>query len=182
MNKNVYKSSIKFFPYSHLHHLILQYKLQFQMPTYIPPQSFFIYEEPWTFDLDAHLLLALTHLKETYQWEGEFIPQVAINEASKILARENAVQLTCDELSTRLQVLKQRYDTFNEVVATNGATWVVKHEIVVASEEVWSEILKVSIYITYLHIFLFACKSSLTLSCLFSIIERPIRRGLLPSR
>ena len=105
------------------------------------------------FELDAQLLLALTRVKETYPWEDEFIPQVAINEASKILARENAVHFRADELSTRLQVLKKRHDTFNEVVATNGATWDVKHEIVVAREEVWSDILKVSIYITYLHYF-----------------------------
>ncbi|KAL1564635.1 hypothetical protein AAHA92_06951 [Salvia divinorum] len=112
------------------------------MPHYVPPQAAFFYKRPWTPELDRKLLSTVIRLKETNPWEGAIIPQVEITEASKIIAGEHDIQLTCDELSTLLEVLKARYNTFNEVLATSGVTWKINANLVVATEEVWSQILK----------------------------------------
>ncbi|KAL1564082.1 hypothetical protein AAHA92_06485 [Salvia divinorum] len=110
------------------------------MNSYIPFQSTFFYNGRWSPCVDKKLLSTMVCIKGDQKWEGQLIPEVVLVQSAETMKHDLGVEMSTDEPKLRLNTLKERYMTFNEIVSTRGATWDVHHNVIVASEEVWKKI------------------------------------------
>ncbi|KAL1533189.1 hypothetical protein AAHA92_33109 [Salvia divinorum] len=61
----------------------------------------------------------------------------SINRASCVLNTHFGSDLACVDLSLRLKMLSNRYNTFKEVVATSGVHWAVQDKVIMTTESTW---------------------------------------------
>ncbi|KAL1563579.1 hypothetical protein AAHA92_06029 [Salvia divinorum] len=110
----------------------------------IPPQEAFFYNGKWSQQLDRLLLSTVLRIKGRQPWAGNAVPESVMYEAMKSIIKEgDASEICINDIKVRLDELKARYTTFNELVATRGVQWDHDSNVVIADDEiVWRKILK----------------------------------------
>ncbi|KAL1550735.1 hypothetical protein AAHA92_18663 [Salvia divinorum] len=108
----------------------------------ISNQASFFYRGKWNHEMDKILLSTIIKLNHCSGWDGIVVHETVLLEAGKIILGQVGCELTNAELSSRLKVLKSRYNTFKEVVNTHGVRWDVDNNFVVADEEMWKKMFK----------------------------------------
>lgn len=90
------------------------------------------------------MLSLIIKTKDMNKWSGCVIPIPILEEVAEVLTEEVGVPFTWPQLYERFQFFEQRHLLFHEVVNTNGVHWNVNTNVVIAPEQVWEPILKVS--------------------------------------
>lgn len=113
----------------------------------IPLQPAFLYKGSWTPENDAILAATLQRLKQETMWTLDEFPIYFLLTARKEIKAKTGADFTEAEMKKRVEFLKERYKTFKKVTAENGAHWETPFKIVVASDEVWTKIMKVALFL-----------------------------------
>ena len=112
----------------------------------IPLQSVFLYKGLWSPENDSILVATLIRLKQETMWTLDEFPIYFLLTARKEIKAKTGADFTEAEMKKRVEFLKDRYKTFKKVTADNGTHWEMPFKVVVASDEVWTKIMKVAIY------------------------------------
>ncbi|KAG6406205.1 hypothetical protein SASPL_133804 [Salvia splendens] len=107
------------------------------MNSRIPTQASFFYSGKWIQEMDYVLLTTLIEKRIGHGWDDASVPNYVLHFCVKLINRRFGSELTCNDITTRMMLLKQRYDTFKALVATTGVRWEYVDKIVVANEAVW---------------------------------------------
>ena len=127
--------------------------------------------------MDSMLLRTLIDKKKNWLgWVDACVPKYVLRLAVRLINSQFGSDLNCSDITLRLKLLKQRYETFNEVVATHGVRWDFFNKVVHADEAIWQAIFKVHILISYIYIMSFWPN----IKCGECFVEELIRRSVLP--
>ncbi|KAG6416352.1 hypothetical protein SASPL_123780 [Salvia splendens] len=96
--------------------------------------------------MDYVLLTTLIEKRIRHGWDDASVPNYVFRLCVKLINHRFGSELTCSDIMTRLMLLKQRYDTFKELVATTGVHWEYVNKIVVANEAVWKGVLMLNAF------------------------------------
>ncbi|KAG6421808.1 hypothetical protein SASPL_118365 [Salvia splendens] len=107
----------------------------------IPAQASFFCSGKWIQEMDYVLLTTLIEKRIGHGWDDASVPNYVLRFCVKLINRRFGSELTCSDITTRLMLLKQRYDTFKALVATTGVRWEYVDKIIVANEAVWKGVL-----------------------------------------
>lgn len=93
--------------------------------------------------MDTLLLSTLIKLRPVKRLHGDEVTDAALNEASKVINLQFGSEISCADIIIRLELLRVRFQTFNEVVDTPGVRWDLDEKIIVADEATWKFIFRV---------------------------------------
>ena len=116
------------------------------MSLIIPPQEVFFYRGKWTQEMDAMLLSTLITLRNGRQWEDANVPDDVLRNVCAVINHPFGVELTTDDLSVRVKLLKARYRRFKKLVQSDGVQWNTEDRLVIASDSTWKLIFQVRIH------------------------------------
>ncbi|KAG6433260.1 hypothetical protein SASPL_104868 [Salvia splendens] len=108
----------------------------------IPPQNTFLYKSNWTHALDESLLESIIRLKHEHDMAGTVIPKPFFDIVAAYMAYDLGVTMPWEALYDRLQFLESRYLSFKALVKEDGVRWDEPNNIVVATDDTWTTILK----------------------------------------
>lgn len=116
----------------------------------IPSQATFFYTGKWIEEMDSALLTTLVDKKQGRGWDDACVPKYVLRNILKLINSRFGSDLTCSDITLRLKLLKQRHETFNEVVHTHGVRWDFVNKIVIADAAKWQTIFQVNILNFYI--------------------------------
>ncbi|KAG6390401.1 hypothetical protein SASPL_148135 [Salvia splendens] len=108
----------------------------------IPPQAMFFYRGKWTQEMDAMLLSTLITLRTGREWEDGNVPAEVLRNVRDVINHPFGLDLTTDDISVRVKLLKARFVRYKKLVKTNGVQWNTQDRIVAATDETWKFIFK----------------------------------------
>ncbi|KAG6382509.1 hypothetical protein SASPL_157821 [Salvia splendens] len=114
----------------------------YTMSLKIPPQAMFFYRGKWTQEMDAMLLSTLITLRTGREWEDGNVPAEVLRNVRDVINHPFGLDLTTDDISVRVKLLKARFVRFKKLVKTNGVQWNTQDRIVAAMDETWKFIFK----------------------------------------
>ncbi|KAG6436360.1 hypothetical protein SASPL_101256 [Salvia splendens] len=98
-------------------------------------QATFFYRGKWNAAMDTLLLSTVIKLRTGSSSTDDFVTDSVLNEACKLINLRFATKITCADVVSRLELLRVRHQTFNEVVTTPGVRWDLDEKLIVADEE-----------------------------------------------
>ncbi|KAL1534100.1 hypothetical protein AAHA92_31499 [Salvia divinorum] len=107
------------------------------MNFHIPKQAMFFYRGKWIQEIDSLLVSTLIEKKNDHRWDDASVPDYVLREVRKVINSRFGSELTCGDLVVRLKLLKHRYNTFKDVVATHGVHWNFIDKLIIANESTW---------------------------------------------
>ncbi|KAG6434542.1 hypothetical protein SASPL_106180 [Salvia splendens] len=90
--------------------------------------------------MDTLLLSTLINLRNGREWEDAHVPEKGLCNVCGVINHPFGADLSSEEISVRVKVLKARYIMFKKVVATNGVPWNMEDKVVVADDTTWKAI------------------------------------------
>ncbi|KAG6424964.1 hypothetical protein SASPL_115387 [Salvia splendens] len=108
----------------------------------IPPQAIFFYRGKWTGAMDTLLLSTLIKLRIGSRSNDDSVTDAMLNKACEVINIRFAAELTCADVVSRLELLRVRYQTFNEVISTPGVRWDLDEKLIVADDATWKLIFR----------------------------------------
>ncbi|KAG6430914.1 hypothetical protein SASPL_108988 [Salvia splendens] len=106
-------------------------------------QSVVLYQGKWTADCDTILVDTLVSKQSEMQCINPLFPRWSVLRSVASEIRSIAgVKFSAAEVDGRVDVLHTRYKTFKKVVNFSGARWDQPTKSVIASDEVWVQILE----------------------------------------
>ncbi|KAG6400976.1 hypothetical protein SASPL_137821 [Salvia splendens] len=103
----------------------------------IPTQETFFYRGKWNASMDKLLLSTMIKLKTIFSSTDDSVSPSVLNEACKVINLRFEPTITCADVVSRLELLRVRHKTFDEVVSTPGVRWDLDEKIIIADEETW---------------------------------------------
>ncbi|XP_047939802.1 uncharacterized protein LOC125187257 [Salvia hispanica] len=114
------------------------------MSLQVPQQSTFFYRGKWCREMDTLLLSTLINLRNGRDWEDGNVPNEVICNVRGVINSPFGSDLSSEEISVRVKVLKARYTTFKKVIATTGVVWHMEDKVATADDSVWKDIFKLN--------------------------------------
>ncbi|KAG6433717.1 hypothetical protein SASPL_105332 [Salvia splendens] len=108
----------------------------------IPTQATFIYRRKWNAAMDTLLLSTVIKLRTGSRSNDDYLTDTVLNEACKVINLHFATEITCADTVSRLELLRVRCQTFNEVVSTPGVRWDLDEKLIVADDATWKFIFR----------------------------------------
>ncbi|XP_042006451.1 uncharacterized protein LOC121755240 [Salvia splendens] len=92
--------------------------------------------------MDTLLLSIVIKLRTNSSSTDDYVTDSVLNEACKVINLRFATAITCADIVSRLELLRVRHQTFNEVVSTPGVSWDLDEKRIIADEETWKFIFR----------------------------------------
>ncbi|KAL1568461.1 hypothetical protein AAHA92_00076 [Salvia divinorum] len=92
--------------------------------------------------MDTLLLSTMTRLHNVQCLNDESVSDAVLDEARTGINLYFGSEITCADIVIRLELLKVRYNTFKEVVATPGVLWDLDEKIIIADDLTWKFIFR----------------------------------------
>ncbi|KAL1553428.1 hypothetical protein AAHA92_14107 [Salvia divinorum] len=87
--------------------------------------------------MDTMLLSNVLKLSKGWRSNEVTVGKTVLVEVCKVINDHFRSELTCGDLAIRLELLKVRYNTFKEVVATPGVQWDLDEKMILADDSTW---------------------------------------------
>ncbi|KAG6391244.1 hypothetical protein SASPL_148997 [Salvia splendens] len=108
----------------------------------IPNQATFFYRGKWNAAMDTVLLSILIKRRTSIAATDDSVADTVLNEACKVINNRFATSINCADVVSRLELLRLRHKTFNEVVRIPGVRWAHDEKRIIADEETWKFIFR----------------------------------------
>ncbi|KAG6399623.1 hypothetical protein SASPL_141104 [Salvia splendens] len=103
----------------------------------IPTQATFFYQGKLNAAMDTLLLSTMIKLRTVSRSNDDTMSDMVLNKARKVIKLRFGSEITCADIVIRLELLRVRYQTFNDIVGTPGVRWNLDEKIIVADEATW---------------------------------------------
>ncbi|KAG6425276.1 hypothetical protein SASPL_115704 [Salvia splendens] len=108
----------------------------------IPNQATFFYRGKWTASMDTLLLSTVIKVRPSRSSADDFVTDAVLNHACMVINNCFTTTITCADIVSRLELLRVRLQTFNEVVRTPGVRWDLDEKRIIADNETWKFIFR----------------------------------------
>ncbi|KAG6399802.1 hypothetical protein SASPL_141287 [Salvia splendens] len=112
------------------------------MNPYIPSQATFFYRGKWNEPMDTLLFSTMIKLHKVRHSNDESVPDAVLDEARTVFNLRFGSEITCADIMICVELLKVRFHTIKEVVATPGVCWDLDKRITVADDQTWKFIFR----------------------------------------
>ncbi|KAG6434675.1 hypothetical protein SASPL_106315 [Salvia splendens] len=112
------------------------------MNTRIPNQATFFYKGKWNASMDTLLLATVSKMRTSIASTDDMVSDSVLHEACKVINQHFGNAITCADVVSRLELLRVRHKTFNEILSTPGVRWDLDEKHIVADDETWKIIFR----------------------------------------
>lgn len=95
--------------------------------------------------MDSMLLSTLITLRSGREWDDANVPEDVLRNVRSVINLPFGVELTTEDISVRIALLKARYHRFKKLVKTDGVQWNVDEHFVSAADSTWKLLFQVLI-------------------------------------